>query len=85
MANVKAIVKQLEMQYPDTNRDQGGTVASLSTVVVGDVRPILLTLLTGAGLLLLIASVNVASLRVGYWGSSSPKEWFWSPLGPRWA
>ncbi len=62
LANVKAIARQLEIQYPDTNRDQGGTVASLSDVIVGDVRPILLVLLTGAGLLLLIASVNVASL-----------------------
>jgi len=60
--NVKAITKQLELQYPDTNRDQGGTVASLSSVVVGDVRPILLVVLTGAGLLLLIACVNVAGL-----------------------
>ncbi len=62
IANVKSIAKQLEMQYPDTNRDQGGTVAYLSSVIVGDVRPILLVLLTGAALLLLIASVNVTSL-----------------------
>ena len=62
LANVKSIAKQLEIQFPDTNRDQGGTIASLSSVIVGDVRPILLVLLTGAGLLLLIASVNVASL-----------------------
>src|SRR5690349_11810253 len=62
LANVKAITKQLEIQYPATNRDQGGTVAYLSDVIVGDVKPILLMLLTGAGLLLLIASVNVASL-----------------------
>jgi macrolide transport system ATP-binding/permease protein len=62
LANVKAIARQLEMQYPDTNRDQGATISSLSDVVVGSVRPILLILLTGAGLLLLIATVNVASL-----------------------
>jgi macrolide transport system ATP-binding/permease protein len=62
LANVKSLAKQLEAQYPDTNRDQGGTIASLSSVVVGDVRPILLMLLAGSGLLLLIASVNVASL-----------------------
>src|SRR5579885_514380 len=62
LANVQAIAKQLENQYPDTNRDQGGTVAPLTDVVVGNFRPILLVLLTGAGLLLLIASVNVASL-----------------------
>ena len=62
LANVRSITKQLELQYPDTNRDQSGTVASLSSVVVGDVRPILLVLMTGAGLLLLIAAVNVAGL-----------------------
>jgi macrolide transport system ATP-binding/permease protein len=62
LANMKAIAKQLETQYPNTNRDQGATVATLATVIVGDVRPILLVLLIGAGLLLLIASVNVASL-----------------------
>jgi predicted permease len=62
LANVKAIAKQLETQYPNTNRDQGATVATLATVIVGDVRPILLVLLIGAGLLLLIASVNVVSL-----------------------
>src|SRR5579862_106449 len=49
LANVKSIAKQLEMQYPDTNRDQGATVASMSSVVAGDVRPILLVLLAGAG------------------------------------
>src|SRR5262249_42940647 len=35
LANVKAIARQLEMQYPDTNRDQGVTISSLSDVVVG--------------------------------------------------
>ncbi|HTW64253.1 MAG TPA: ABC transporter permease [Bryobacteraceae bacterium] len=62
LANVQAIARQLEMQYPDTNRDQGATISSLNDVVVGSVRPILLMLLAGAGLLLLIATVNVASL-----------------------
>jgi predicted permease len=62
VANVQAIAKQLERQYPDTNRDQGGTAALLTDVIVGNIRPILLLLLTGAGLLLLIAAVNIASL-----------------------
>ncbi len=61
-ANIKAIARQLEMQYPDDNRGQGAVVASLADVFVADVRPILLALLGGAGLLLLIASVNVSSL-----------------------
>jgi predicted permease len=62
MANVKAIAAQLEQQYPDSNRGQGATVVSLAEVIVGTVRPILLVLLGGAGLLLVIATVNVASL-----------------------
>ena len=62
MANVKAIASQLEQQYPDSNRGQGATVVTLTEVIVGTVRPILLVLLGGAGLLLVIATVNVASL-----------------------
>jgi len=62
LANMQAIAKQLEMQYPDSNRGQGASVVALSEVIVGDVRPIFLTLFGGAGLLLLIACVNVSSL-----------------------
>ncbi len=62
LANVKAIAQQLETQYPDSNRGQGAAVATLTEVVVGDLRPILLVLLGGAGLLLLIAVVNVTGL-----------------------
>ena len=61
-AAMTSIARQLEEQYPDSNRGQGAAVLSLTEVIVGDIRPILLVLLTGAGLLLLIASVNVASL-----------------------
>jgi macrolide transport system ATP-binding/permease protein len=62
LANMSAIAQQLERQYPNDNRGQGAMVQPLSKYIVGDVRPILLTLLGGAGLLLLIACVNVASL-----------------------
>jgi predicted permease len=62
LADVKAIASALEKQYPEFNRDQGAALVSLSDLIVGDIRPILLMLLVGAGLLLLIASVNVASL-----------------------
>ena len=62
LADLKSIAAQLERQYPDSNRGQGASVIPLSELIVGQVRPILLTLLAGAGLLLVIACVNVASL-----------------------
>jgi macrolide transport system ATP-binding/permease protein len=61
-AEMKAIAAQLWRQYPTPGRDLSANVMPFSEVVVGDVRPILLTLLGGAGLLLTIACVNVASL-----------------------
>ncbi|HUN83291.1 MAG TPA: ABC transporter permease [Terracidiphilus sp.] len=61
-ADIKAIAQRLARQYPDSNRDQVAYMLPLTDVIVGDIRPILLVVLSGAGLLLLIASVNVASL-----------------------
>jgi macrolide transport system ATP-binding/permease protein len=61
-ADIKDVAQQLERQYPDSNRDRWALMAPLTDVIVGDIRPILLTVLSGAGLLLLIACVNVASL-----------------------
>jgi macrolide transport system ATP-binding/permease protein len=63
-AEFQSIAIQLEKQYPDSNRGQGANVEPLSEVIMGDVRPILLLLLAGAGLLLIIACVNVSSLLV---------------------
>lgn len=62
LADMKAIARQLEIQYPDSNRGVGAWVQPLSDVFVKEVRPIFLALLGGAGLLLLIACVNVSSL-----------------------
>ena len=62
LANVKLIAQQLEKQYPDSNRSYGAALTSLAESMVGEIRPVLSVLLGGAGLLLLIASVNVASL-----------------------
>jgi macrolide transport system ATP-binding/permease protein len=59
---IETIAAQLERRYPDSNRGQGASVIFLSEAIVGEIRPILLVLLGGAGLLLLIACVNVASL-----------------------
>jgi macrolide transport system ATP-binding/permease protein len=62
LADMKAIAGQLELQYPKDNRGQGATVLPLSEFIVKDISPILLALLGGAGLLLVIACVNVSSL-----------------------
>jgi predicted permease len=59
---MQAIAAQLAKQYPDSNQGQGASVMPLAEYIVKSVRPVLLTLLAGAGLLLLIACVNVASL-----------------------
>jgi macrolide transport system ATP-binding/permease protein len=61
-AEMTGIAKQLQQRYGITGRDQTASVVPLSEIIIGDVRPILLTLLGGAGLLLLIACVNVSSL-----------------------
>ena len=62
LQEMSAIASQLEKQYPDSNKGQSASVMPLTELIVGDVRPILLTLLAAAGLLLLIACVNVSSL-----------------------
>jgi predicted permease len=62
LADSKTIAAQLEREYPDSNKEMGAQVVPLRDDMVGDIRPILLVLLSGAGLLLLIACVNVASL-----------------------
>jgi predicted permease len=62
LADLKTIAAQLAVQYPGSNKGQGASVEPLTELIIGKVRPILLTLLAGAGLLLLIACVNVASL-----------------------
>jgi predicted permease len=62
LADVASIARQLEIQYPDSNHGQGAAVTPLSDVIIGDLRPVLLVLQAGAGLLLLIADLNVASL-----------------------
>ncbi len=62
LADMRSVVGELQRQYPTLDRDRSANVLPLKEVMVGDVRPILLMLLSGAGLLLLIACINVASL-----------------------
>jgi macrolide transport system ATP-binding/permease protein len=61
-ADFAVIARQLEAQYPDSNRGQGSNIVALSDVIVGQIRPVLLALLGGSALLLLIAAMNVANL-----------------------
>jgi predicted permease len=62
LAEMKTIAKLLQRQFPTAGFDLSASIVPLSEVIVGDVQPILLTLLGGAVLLLCIACVNVASL-----------------------
>jgi macrolide transport system ATP-binding/permease protein len=62
LANASAIAGHLQQQYPQSNQGQGALVMPFSEFITGDLRPLLLILLTGSVLLLLIACLNVASL-----------------------
>jgi ABC-type antimicrobial peptide transport system permease subunit len=49
-------------EYPESNKGRSARLVPFRDAIVGDIRPTLLVLSSGAGLLLLIAYVNVASL-----------------------
>ncbi|HET6208694.1 MAG TPA: ABC transporter permease, partial [Terracidiphilus sp.] len=61
-AEMKGIAARLQKEYPETNKGRSARLTSIRDAVTGDIRPTLLVLSSGAGLLLLIAYVNVASL-----------------------
>jgi macrolide transport system ATP-binding/permease protein len=64
-AEMTSVIEQLRAEYPDDHRNQEtGRLVPLRDVVLGDVRPMLLTFLCGAALLLVIACMNVLSLLV---------------------
>jgi putative ABC transport system permease protein len=56
------ITADLERSYKDANDGRGAFVEPMRDVVFGPVRPALLVLLGAVGLVLLVASVNVANL-----------------------
>jgi macrolide transport system ATP-binding/permease protein len=61
LAGMRALAEQMEKLHPE-NRGFGADVVPLSEIVTGNIRPVLLVLLSGAAMLLVIGCVNVSSL-----------------------
>ena len=61
-AQLQAVVRRLQRDYPATNRVMGAGMTPLHEFLVGDTRLPLLVLLGAVGLLLLIACANVGNL-----------------------
>lgn len=62
LENISSIAQQIAVEFPQTNRDRSANVIPLTDAILGDIRPTLIALLCGAGLLALIGFVNVSSL-----------------------
>lgn len=69
-SQMSAIADALSSQYPD-NRDRGVVVTALQNKLTGHLRSTLWTLMSAAGLVLLIACANVANLQLARAGRRS--------------
>jgi len=61
-ADMDGVMRRLADAYPEANRGNGAALIPLKERLVGDVGPILWTLLGAVGFVLLIACVNVSNL-----------------------
>lgn len=63
-AELDALSRRLQSAYPEANRKKVITLQTLQNAVTGEVRPTLMLLWAAAGLILLIACVNVTHLEL---------------------
>ena len=61
-ADLNRVMKNLTVAYPETNKGNGAKIIPLTNTLVGDIAPILWTLLGAVAFVLLIACVNVSNL-----------------------
>jgi putative ABC transport system permease protein len=61
-AEMVALTRRLEQQYPESNTGLSGAVIPMQEYLVGDVKPALYTMLGAVAFVLLIACANVANL-----------------------
>jgi putative ABC transport system permease protein len=61
-SEVRVIAQRLAQQHPETNKDQGAYVVSITDEIIGGIRPTLLMIFGAVIFVLLVACANVANL-----------------------